>query len=405
MNASAEPNATTALLDSAKRHLYPNYAQPDIIMDRGEGACLWDTQGRRYIDFFAGIAVAALGHGHPRLVQALADQSSRLIQLSNHFYTAPNIQLAEKLCGLTGMARAFFCNSGTEAIEAGLKLSRRHYFEQGQSERHVIVAFENSFHGRTMGALAATGQPKYRDGFGPLSSVRHAAFGDIEGTARLMGPDVAAILVEPIQGEGGVLPAKDGFLNGLRQLCDQHGALLIVDEIQTGVGRTGAFLGIEHAKVKPDVIAMAKGLGGGFPIGAMLCGEHLAGALPKGSHGTTYGGNPLGSAVALAVLSVIEEQAVVERVARRGAELARQLEDLVARHSIVAAQRGIGFLQGLVLADPSKGPEILSCLRERGLLVSFTAGTTLRLTPPLLINDAELQEGLDILDAVLGEFS
>jgi acetylornithine/N-succinyldiaminopimelate aminotransferase len=375
------------------------------VMSHGRGSQLWDIDGRRYIDFFAGIAVSALGHAHPSLIRAVAEQAESLLHLSNYFYTAPNVALAAKLCAVTGFERAFFCNSGTEANEAALKLSRRFFFDQDQKEREVILAFDNSFHGRTLGSMTATGQPKYRTGFGPIGGVVHAPFGDLEATRNLLSDKVAGILVEPIQGEGGVLPAPAGFLKGLRDLCDESGTLLILDEIQTGVGRTGKFLACEHVGVKPDVVTLAKALGGGVPIGAMLCREGLKGALPPGSHGTTYGGNPLASSAALAVLTAIEQENLLERVVQVTAWLEPQLDALVTRYGCLASRRGLGLLQGLVLSDPSQGTAILTALREAGLLVTFAGGVALRLTPPLNISDAELEEGLSILDQVLGTFS
>lgn len=405
MTASEEQTRTATLLSKAKAHLYPNYAQPSLVMDRGKGAMLWDSSGKRYVDFFAGIAVGTLGHGNSELSAALKGQADKLIQLSNYFYTAPNIELAEKLCALAQMDRAFFCNSGTEANEAALKLCRRHFYDQGQTKREIVIAFDGSFHGRTLGSLTATGQEKYRNGFGPIAGAVHSPFGDLEAARALMNEKVAAVLVEPILGEGGVVPANDGFLKGLRDLCSASGALLIVDEIQTGVGRTGKFLACEHVGVKADVVTLAKGLGGGVPIGALLCKEEFANALPPGSHGTTFGGNPLASAAALCVLNVLERDKLIERTAALGKRLELALLELVSKHSCISAQRGQGLLQALVLTDPTQGSAIISALREAGLLISFTGGTALRLTPPLTINDDELKEGLQILDQVLGSFS
>ncbi len=400
----AGESTTEPLISAASAHLYPNYAQPPIVMDRGAGSQLWDKAGKRYVDFFAGIAVSALGHNHPALVGAISKQAAQLMHLSNYFYTEPNIVLAQKLCELTQMDRALFCNSGTEAIEASLKLVRRHFFNQGQTERDTIIAFDNSFHGRTLGSLAATGQKKYREGFGNLAGVVHAPFGDLDAVRALMTDRIAGILVEPIQGEGGVLPAPEGFLKGLRTICDDAGALFIADEIQTGVARTGAFLACHHEGVKPDVVAMAKGLGGGFPIGAMVCTEALAGVLVPGSHGTTYGGNPLASAAALAVLQTVVDDDLVGRVNSLGRTFEASLDELAQKHSAIDHRRGQGLLQGLVLSDSSQGGVILGALRDAGLLVTFAGGVALRLTPPLTITDAELEEGLGILDQVLGDF-
>src|SRR5687768_6315720 len=241
-----------ALVDTGLAHLYPNYRQSPMILARGRGCEIWDTDGKRYLDLYAGIAVSTLGHAHPRLVRAISEQAEKLIHVSNYFYNEPNIRLAEKLCRLTGMERALFSNSGAEANEAMLKLCRRHFYTREQRDRYRIIAFENSFHGRTLGALAMTGQAKYRDGFGPLPGVTHVPYGDLDAVGRAMAPDVAAIIVEPIQGEGGVVVAPSGFLAGLRGIANEHGALLLADEVQTGVGRTGKFLAFEHDGVEPD---------------------------------------------------------------------------------------------------------------------------------------------------------
>ncbi len=400
-----DPGPESALLESADKHLYPNYAQPRLVISHGHGAQLFDTTGKRYIDLFAGIAVSTLGHAHPKLTHALFEQAQKLIHLSNHFYNEPNLRLAEKLCQLSGYDRAFFCNSGTEANEAAFKLARRYFYDQGAKERNLILAFDNSFHGRTIGSLTATGQKKYREGFGPIGGVVHVPFGDLSLTKASMNERVAAIVVEPIQGEGGVIPAPPGFLRGLRDLCDEAGAFLIADEIQTGVGRTGTFLCSEQAGVKPDLVTLAKGLGGGFPVGALLCPERLSTALPKGSHGTTFGGNPLSSSAALAVLDVITEEDLVSAVRERSISLEKQLDTLVEKHPCLSLRRGMGFLQGLVLRSPEQGPEILSALREAGVLLTFAGGTTLRITPPLNITQEELAEGLTLLDQILGDFS
>ena len=295
----------STLLNLAQCHLYPNYQQSPFVLCRGQGSQLWDMDGKRYLDLCAGIAVNTLGHAHPRLVRAISEQAARLMHVSNYFYNEPNLRLAKRLCELTGYSRTFFCNSGTEAIEMSLKLARRHYTAAKDPNRYRIIAFENSFHGRTLGSLAVTGQPKYRNGFGPLMGVAHVPYGDLEAVREQLGSDVAGILVEPIQGEGGVISAPAGFLQGLRQIANEQGVLLLADEVQTGIGRTGRFLACGHSNVVPDIVALAKGLGGGFPMGAVLCNEALAAALPPGSHGTTFGGNPLASSAALAVLDVL----------------------------------------------------------------------------------------------------
>jgi acetylornithine/N-succinyldiaminopimelate aminotransferase len=376
-----------------------------MIVVHGRGSELWDAAGKRYLDLYAGIAVTTLGHAHPRLAAAIAEQAGRLIHVSNYFYNEPNVRLAERLTHLCGMDRAFFCNSGTEAIEAMLKLARRHFYARGQESRYRIIAFENSFHGRTLGALAATGQPKYRDGFGPLPGVTHVAYGDAAAVRAEMGPDVAGILVEPVQGEGGVLPAPTGFLKALRAIADEHGALLLLDEVQTGVGRTGRFLGCQHEGVLPDALALAKALGGGVPIGAMLCRESLIEALPPGSHGSTFGGNPLASAAALAVLDVIETEGLIEAAERKGQHLAQGLERIRQRHpSAAEAVRGMGLLQALVLRPSVDARALLGHLREAGVLLTLAGAQALRFSPALTIAVEQLDEGLAVVERVLGQF-
>jgi acetylornithine/N-succinyldiaminopimelate aminotransferase len=298
--------------------------------------------------------------------------------------------------------RPFFCNSGTEAIEAMLKLARRHFHALGDKDRYHIVAFNNSFHGRTLGALAMTGQPKYRDGFGPLVGVTHVPYGDLDAVEKAMAPNVAGIIVEPLQGEGGVVPAPSGFLSGLRAIADRHGALLLADEVQTGVGRTGRFLAFEHDGVEPDAVALAKALGGGVPIGAMLCKAHLSEALPAGSHGSTFGGNPLASAAALAVLETLESDGLIEAVPKKAAHLERALHGLVERHRPKAIDvRGRGLLQALVMREGLDLREVLNTLREAGLLLTQAGPQSLRFSPPLVVTTAELDEGVAMVDRVL----
>lgn len=396
-------SAGSTLLERAEKHLYPNYRQPPLVMVRGEGVYLFDDAGRRYLDLYAGIAVNALGHAHPRIVEALRSQASKVSHVTNYFYNQPNIELAAKLCALTGFDRVFFCSTGTEANEAMLKLTRHFYHQQGQTNRHRMIAFDNSFHGRTLGALALTGQQKYREGFGPLPGVTHVPFGDLDAVKASLGPDVAGIVVETVQGEGGVVPATPEFLRGLRQVADAAGCLLLVDEIQTGIGRTGRFLGIEHSGIEPDAISLAKALGGGgIPIGAMLCRERLAGALPPGSHGTTFGGNPLASAVALAVLDEIEQRGLVAHVQKLGEYLSGRLEEIARAHEEVESARGQGLLQALVLREGVDAREVLVRLRERGVLVTLAGPRALRLSPPLIIQRNELDEGLEAISAILG---
>lgn len=394
----------TELVSLGQKYLYPNYRQPELVFVRGQGCELWDASGKRYLDLYAGIAVNALGHAHPDVADAVADQARTLMHLSNYFFNAPNVQLAQRLCTLTGMARAFFCNSGTEAIEATLKLARRHFFSLGEKERYQVIAFEGSFHGRTLGALAATGQQGYRDGFGPLPGVLHVPYGDLDAVTARLDARVCAILVEPVQGEGGVVPAPTGFMRGLRELCDRSGALLLADEIQSGIGRTGRFLACQHWDVEPDAIAVAKALAGGVPIGAMLCKAHLAGALPPGSHGSTFGGNALASRAALTVLDVMERDDLVAAAAHKGALLAAELEKLAQAHAAnTRGVRGLGLMQGLVLAPSVDARALQIRIRELGVLVTVAGGKALRFTPPLIISEEQLREGLAVVGQALAE--
>jgi len=397
--------ATNDLLALADRHLLKTYKQPPLVIDRGAGCRLWDTDGRRYLDLYAGIAVCALGHAHPALVRAVSEQMARLGHIANYYYNDRQIELAAELCRRTGFDRVFFANTGTEANEGALKLARRHHWTRDDRERTDIVSTWSSFHGRTMGAVTMTGQAKYWEGFGqPLAGVSHVKYGDLEAMRRRVNDRTAAIIVEPVQGEGGVLPAPPGYLAGLRQLCDERGALLIVDEIQTGVGRTGKFLAVQHEGVMPDVVTLAKGTAGGVPIGAFLVREHLAAALAPGTHGTTFGGNPLACAAALAVLRTIDDEGLMGHAERMGAHLLAGLGVLVKRHPHAATgARGRGLLVGLVLADSVDPRGVLSAMRERGVLVSQAGDHVIRFAPPLIVTASELDEGLAALDAVLAD--
>ncbi|MEZ4296336.1 MAG: acetylornithine/succinylornithine family transaminase [Polyangiaceae bacterium] len=399
-SGSADP-----LLSVAQKHLLGNYRPAPFVLDRGRGCEAFDTAGRRYLDFAAGVAVNALGHAHPVLTATIAEQAARLMHVSNYFYNAENIRLAGELCAVTGFDRAFFCNSGAEANEAVLKLSRYHFWAKGDKERVRFIAFHNSFHGRTMGSVALTGTPKYHEGFGPMvGGITHVAYGDVAAVEAAMGPDVAGIFVEPVQGEGGVLPAPAGFLTALRKLADQHGALLLADEVQTGIGRTGKWLGFEHEGVRADAIALAKGLGGGFPIGAMLVRESLAGALPPGTHGSTFGGNALASAAARTVLRVVQEEGLLARATSRGEHLSRGLSALATKFPrACSAERGVGLLRALPLAAGIDTRVVLGALQRRGLLLTLAGGTALRFTPPLIVSEAELDEALGMLSDVLAD--
>jgi acetylornithine/N-succinyldiaminopimelate aminotransferase len=392
------------LVALARRVLYPNYKPAPIAFVRGSGCDLFDADGRRWLDLSAGIAVCALGHGHPGLARAIGEQAASLMHVSNYFYNEQNIRLADELCRRTGFDRAFFCNSGTEANEALLKVARLHFFGLGQTERVRVIAFENAFHGRTLGALSLTGTAKYREGFGPLGPVTHVPYGDADAVERALGPDVCAILVEPLQGEGGVLPAPPGFLERLRTIADRHGVLLLVDEVQTGVGRLGHLLASVALGVRPDAVAMAKALGGGFPIGAMLTTEKLASALPPGTHGCTFGGNALACAAALATLRICDEERLFEGAITKGRALGEMLEALVRNvPDACESARGQGLLRGLVLKPGFLSRDVIVSVQEAGVLLTAAGDRVLRFAPPLVVSIAELERGVDVVRRVLSE--
>ena len=396
------PSPQEELLEIAKRRLYGNYRPAPVVFVRGKGCELFDANDQRYLDLCAGVAVCSVGHAHPSLVKTIAEQAGRLMHVSNYFYNDQGIRLADELCRRTGFAQAFLCNSGTEANEALLKLSRRYFYGLGQPNRARIIAFDNAFHGRSLGAVSMTGSPKYREGFGVPGNVTHVPYGDLDAVKKAIGPDVAAVIAEPVQGEGGVFPAPAGFFQGLRALCDEHGALFLVDEVQTGIGRTGRFLAFEKHGIRPDAIALAKGLGGGIPVGAMLTSEKLADALPPGTHGSTFGGNPLASATALSVLRIIDEENLVEGARTKGAVLVRLLEELVREfpHACETV-RGDGLLVGLMLREGFVARDVLPLIQREGVLLIAAGERVIRFAPPLVVTEAELAQGVAALRRVV----
>ena len=393
-----ETNATIA--QRGESYLLQNYSPQPIALVRGQGCRLEDADGKQYLDLMGGIATALLGHCHPALVHALEEQAGKLWHASNLYSTEPQTGLAERLVRHSFADRVYFCNSGAEANEAALKLARRWQRDRGE-DRYEIIAFDGAFHGRTLFTLSATGTPAYWQSFEPLvPGIHHAPFGDLAAVEALLSEKTAAILVEPVQGEGGVRPAPDGFLAGLRELADRNGCLLIFDEVQTGMGRTGTLFAHEQAGVTPDVMTLAKALGGGMPIGAMCATERVAGALVPGTHASTFGGNPLAAACACAVMDVLIEQGVLEHGRRMGGYLGEQLEKLAGRHtSQVVETRGAGLLRAVELASPA-GPVVEKC-REDGVLVITAGANVVRLAPPLVIEQSELQEGLDVLERAI----
>ena len=392
------------------RYYLPVYRPRRIVLERGQGSRVWDRDGREYIDFGAGIAVNALGHAHPALIEALTAQAGRLWHTSNVFITEPPLRLAEALVDASGFAqRVYLCNSGAEANEAAIKLARKWATSQGRvPERRVILTFEGSFHGRTLAAVTATAQPKYHEGFEPLPpGFRYSAFNDLAAAeAAMAAGDVCAVLVEPVQGEGGVTPAQEAFLAGLRALCDRHGALLMFDEIQCGMARTGHLFAWHGYGVKPDVVTLAKALGSGFPIGAMLVGDAASEVMQFGAHGTTFGGNPLAAAVAGAALRELSSPAIAANVARQGQALRDGLAAIDDELALFVDIRGRGLMLGAQLRDTyaGKAGEILDRCIGQGLLLLQAGPDVLRFVPALNITDADVAEGLDRLREALRGF-
>jgi predicted acetylornithine/succinylornithine family transaminase len=392
------------LIAEAKQYLTNNYKQQPVVFVRGEGCWLWDLAGTRYLDMTAGIAVVCLGHGHAKLAGAIAAQAARVIHVSNLYYVEPAIRLAQTLVARSFADRAFFCNSGAEANEAALKLARRwQAIVRGRPDRVEIVAFEGSFHGRTFATVAVTGQEKYRAGFGPLvEPVRLIPYGETAAVREVITEHTCAVIVEPVQGEGGVVAAPRAFLEALRQRCDATGTVLVFDEVQTGMGRTGTLFAYEQFGVVPDVMTLAKGIAGGVPMGAMLAREEIARGFEPGTHASTFGGNALACAAALAVLDVFEQEAVLENCRAAGEYLGRSLDRLARKHAgRIKEARGMGLLRGLVL-DEEAAPLVGRC-RERGLLLSAAGGSVLRFAPPLVVGRVEIDVAVDILDTILGE--
>jgi acetylornithine aminotransferase/acetylornithine/N-succinyldiaminopimelate aminotransferase len=394
----------TSTAEHYDAHVMKNYARPPITLVRGRGTQVWDDAGNCYLDFTSGIAVSALGHCHPHWVAAVQRQAGELIHVSNLFRNPNQGELARRLVGLAGPGRVFFCNSGAEADEGMIKLARLHGQRKAGGEEGrctKVIAAQNAFHGRMFGGMSATPQEKIQKGFRPL--VPGFAFGELnrlESFAGLIDGETAAILVETIQGESGINPCTPEFLQGLRRLCDEHNLLLLLDEVQCGIGRTGRFFAFEHAGVRPDAIAMAKGLGGGMPIGAIWAGERAADLFQPGSHGTTFGGTPLACAAALAVLETIERERLLEHVTRSSVpwhEALRQLAADFPQH--LAAVRGRGFLVGVQMTGETAPG--LTALRERGLLAAAAGNNVIRLLPPLNATPEELARSVEIFRAVL----
>ncbi len=393
-------DTTKTLLDMANRYLFQNYGRAPLCLVRGEGARVWDTDGKEYLDFVAGIAVDALGHSHPKIVGAIREQATALLQVSNLYQIPSQIHLAKLLCEHSLADRAFFCNAGAEANEAAIKLARKYASQTRSTDCYEIITMQGAFHGRTYGALSATPNDKYQHGFGPLvPGFKYVPYGDIKAVERAIDNRPAAILVEPIQGEGGVNMPPDDYLAGLRRICDASGALLIVDEIQTGMGRTGRFWAYQHSGIEPDVMTLAKALASGIPIGAMVAKEFCAKVMVAGTHGTTFGGNPFSTTVGVATMTTMLEDKLPDRADRVGSYLMARLRDMAARVPAIKSVRGKGLLVGIDIDRPAGA--VVSACRDRGLLVLTAGDQILRMTPPLIIDEADVDHALAIVEASL----
>ena len=381
--------------------LVGNYSRNPVALVKGEGCRLWDADGREYLDFLAGIAVCALGHCHPAVTQAICRQAGELVHVSNLFYTGPQKELAELLVANTFADRVFFANSGAEANEAAIKLAR---IASGPG-RYEVISLQGSFHGRTLATVAATGQTKFHQGFEPMpDGFSHAPFGNLVALDNMITDSTCAILCEPIQGESGVRPLAQEYLQGIKKLCDKHDLLLIFDEVQTGVGRTGTFFAYEQLGVTPDIMTVAKGLGNGLPIGAMLTTKDLAAALVPGTHASTFGGNPVATAAAVATLKVMLADGFLAGVRERGQYFSEQLQALVPRYPhLLSGVRGLGMIWGLVLteAGAARGAELVKKMLDRGYLINFAGNVALRFVPPLIVTTAEIDRLVAALAEVL----
>ena len=388
--------------------MVPSYAPATFVPVRGAGSRVWDQSGRELIDFSGGIAVNALGHAHPALVKALTEQAGKLWHVSNVFTNEPALRLARKLVDATFADRVFLCNSGAEANEAAFKLARRVAHDRFGADKYEIIAATNSFHGRTLFTVSVGGQPKYSDGFGPkIQGITHVPYNDLEALKAAISDKTCAVVIEPIQGEGGVLPADLAYLQGARALCDEHNALLVFDEVQSGVGRSGHLYAYQHYGVTPDVLSSAKSLGGGFPIAAMLTTDALASHLAVGTHGTTYGGNPLGCAVAEALLDVVNTPEVLAGVKAKHERFKTRLLQIGERYGVFSGVRGMGLLIGAVLSDAWKGKarEFFDAAAGENLMILQAGPDVVRFAPSLVIEDADIDEGLDRFERAVAKLA
>lgn len=394
-----EQTTNAALHEVDQQYYLPTFKRMPLAFSHGKGAKVWDVEGNEYLDALAGIAVCNLGHCHPKVVQALQEQAAKLMHISNFFVSEPQVMLSRKLVESSGLDRVFFSNSGAESVEGAIKIARKYAHSHGRGG--TVISMENSFHGRTL-ATIATGKKKMQRGFGPMPTGFHKVpFNDIEAVRAAVSDEVAAIILEPVQGEGGINVAKPCYIRALRELCDRENIVLIFDEIQCGVGRTGALFAKDHYEVQPDIMTLAKGLGSGLPVGAILSNEKVSSAIDFGDHGTTFGGNPMACAAGLATLEVIEEEEILQHTSRKGFWLKEMLDDRLGSHPKLKQIRGLGLMIGIEFDFPAK--PIVMEMMKRGVLANATAERVLRLVPPLVITYEELEHLADTILAAINE--
>ncbi|SHE79643.1 acetylornithine transaminase [Desulforamulus putei] len=388
------------ILAMGQQYVMNTYGRLPMALVKGEGCWVWDADGKRYLDFVGGLAVNSLGHAHPKVAEAVCRQARTLLHCSNLYWIEPQVKLAKILVENSCAGKVFFCNSGAEANEGAIKLARKYAKLNLGPDKYEIITATNSFHGRTLAAVTATGQTKYQKGFDPLpQGFKYVPYNDLAALEQSIGPHTCAVMLEPVQGEGGVIPARPEYLAGVAELCQEKGLLLIFDEVQCGLGRTGKFLAYQHYQVEPDIITLAKALGGGFPIGAMLAKDHVARAFQPGDHASTFGGNPLACTAALAAMEAILQDGLLENAQRTGEYFRNRLNALAQKYSCVKEVRGAGLMLGMELAI--EGKDIVARCQEQGLLINCTNGNVLRFLPPLIVTREEVDQAMTILDQAM----
>lgn len=391
---------TQDIIETGNRYVMNTYGRLPVALVRGQGVKVWDAEGKSYLDFVSGLAVNSLGHTHPRVVKAIWRQANTLMHVSNIYYIENQVRLAQLLVENSCADKVFFCNSGAEANEGAIKLARKHAKQQGESEKYEIITALQSFHGRTLAAITATGQPKYQKGFEPLpQGFKYVPFNDLEALKESIGPHTCAVMLEPIQGEGGVNPATLKYLQGAAQLCKENNLLLIFDEVQCGLGRTGKLFAYQHYGVEPDIITLAKALGNGFPIGAMMAKDSVAQSFQPGDHASTYGGNPLACAAALATMETMLDDGIIKNAKVMGEYLKSKLAELDKKHGKIKEIRGAGLMIGAELTH--QGIDVVNYCREHGLLINCVNNNVLRFLPPLIVKESDIDTAIDILDKAL----